>query len=164
MIAADEQLFIHDVRVLLQARNFYQRNGGFVVAWMSASQDGDGNGVFGRVFATPEGLVPPDPATNKCELAVAANLTSYELCLAKCHKTAAIKAFKGQVFDEESCEKFAPKSCRVKYDTKLAKINTTGGCGACLNATQQTDLADIAHVRIDDSGADLFCSGSTPLP
>ena len=116
---------------------------------------------------TPDdsGLVPPDTNTLACEAAAAKNVAKLKTCIDKCHTKAATAAFNAKTFDEEACEKADPKkSCRAKYDATAAKLMAKGTCPACLDATAQSNLADLVTTFLEDNNAQIYCAGSVPLP
>jgi len=106
------------------------------------------------------GVVPPDAATLKCESGVANSISKLEQCINKCQVKAAAAALAGKTFDEEACEKSPAKSCLAQYNASVAKLV---GCPACLDATQQANLAVAAEFDLDSSRGAIYCAGSTPF-
>ena len=112
------------------------------------------------------GFVPPDKNTAKCEDTVAKNATKLLGCVMKCHTKQADSALAGQSFDEEACEEGTgkPVSCRAAYDKATASLIAKGICPACLDATAQSNLADLVTTFLEDNNAQIYCAGSVPLP
>ena len=135
---------------------FLEDNNGLIYCAGSSSFGGDDTG-----------FVPPDKNTAKCEDAVAKNVAKLADCiLKKCHTKQADAALAGKSFDEEACEQGTgkPVSCRAAYDKATPALVAKGTCPACLDATAQSNLADLVTTFLDDNNGQIYCAGSTPLP
>ena len=112
------------------------------------------------------GFVPPDKNTAKCEDLVATHLKKLSACMMKCQIKQADFARKGKQFDEEACEQGTgkPVSCRAAFDNASAKLlgRKTPICPACLDATAQSNLADLVVNFIDTNNGLIYCGGAPP--
>jgi streptogramin lyase len=105
------------------------------------------------------GFLPPDQASLSCEGRAAKNLTKFEDCIDKCHRTEADRAASQAAYDQTACK----NSCRGKYDTKVANLRAAGGCPLCLNDSAQAALADEVQVELDERNGGFYCAGAVPL-
>jgi len=120
------------------------------------------------------GLVPPDANTGKCEDLVVTHLRTLFGCMTKCQIKQADTALynathsKQKVFDEEACEQGTgkPVSCRTAYNNATTKLlgRTPAICPPCLDATAQSNLADLAVNFVENVNGLIYCAGATPLP
>jgi hypothetical protein len=107
---------------------------------------------------TSPGFIPPDPATGKCEDAVAKGLGKLAGCTMKCLIKQADAGLKMKSFDFAGC--VAGKACRAKFDVVS---QTLAGCPSCLDTTAQGTLADAYAGFVQSRSGGVYCSGTQPL-
>ena len=103
------------------------------------------------------GFVPANKDTLKCECTVGKNQGSLVAAALKCHIKLAHAFFKGQAFDEESCEETNPsqKGALDKYNAAATKLSGKGICPPCLSLANQLALGtgDLGQVDAANSVA-----------
>ena len=113
---------------------------------------------------TATGMVPPDKNALRSTAFVARNLAKLRMCLRTCRIKAARYAVRGKAFDEQACMSTDPvKSCQAKYDKAAAKLLGRGIAPACLDAAQQSSLAEQTTLDIEGTNGTLYCAGSMPF-
>jgi hypothetical protein len=99
------------------------------------------------------GLLTCNKDASKCEQKVSGNVSSKLVAgILKCHAKAADSAFKGVVFDEETCESAATAKFLAKTDTTLCPCIDKAGIGA------------LAETVIDGNNSQTYCDpAGTPF-
>jgi hypothetical protein len=137
--------------------NFIENNNGLIYCAGTTSLGGDDTG-----------LVPPDAKTGNCEDLVAGHLKTLSACMTTCQIKQADAARKGKAFDEDACEQGTgkPVSCRTAYDNATTKLLGLKKpiCPPCLDATAQSNLADLVVNLVENNNGQIYCAGTTPLP
>jgi len=112
--------------------------------------DSSGGAMIMTSDSDDAGFVPANKDTLKCECTVGKNQGSLVAAVLKCHIKLAHAFFKGQAFDEESCEETNPsqKGAFDKYQAASTKLSGKGICPPCLSLANQLALGagDIAQV------------------
>jgi hypothetical protein len=103
------------------------------------------------------GMIPPDPATLKCEAAVAKAAAKLWAGFAACHKGTAAAALQHRPFDEEACEVAA----KAKFDKGTASLK---GCPPCLGGAGLAAIRGFVDTTADGSNGMFYCAGTTPFP
>jgi hypothetical protein len=108
------------------------------------------------------GWVTTDPNTLKCEITVAKALDKLVAFGAKCHDKMNAAFFKGNDFDEETCEMTDPistKGALDKFNRVRDRLVTLGICPACLDAPALDTLAANAINKLDAENASTYPCG-----
>jgi len=130
-------------------------------ALIAALDTQDGGPYCDATTATPidpggddAGFVPAAAPARRCAEKVSRQLVTLANALRACHRTAGSKGFHlaDPAYDEDGCEAKA----RAAFDGASARLQNSGDCPACLDASGRANLADAVAARIDSTNLATF--------